>query len=433
MEGLHLTADCFDCGTACQAPLFLNPTHLREQLIALTVTSGLTVVGERFHAFTHSDGSPAGVTGTLLLAESHLAIHTWPERAAVTLDVYVCNFSQDNSDKAHALLAAAIALFVPKSVSRQELHRGIASTSEEREYTLEHLTPDSVYGTRMKQTIAETQSQFQQISVSESAEFGKVMRIDDAMMTSERDEFIYHECLIHPAAMSHQDPRRALIIGGGDGGALEELLKHPSIEHVTLCELDPTVIALSRQHLKSIHHNAFDEDKVRIVHGDGFGYVRNTLAPSEERFDLMFLDLTDPVAPTGSSLAAECMTVEFFNACKTCLQPDGMLVLHLGSPFYHPDRFRETLQKLALPFEVVSPYTTFIPLYGALWGMAIASKSARPSALASDLLELRLRQRRIQDLQYYNIAVHQALFALPNYVKQLCAPVPSPTPSSESQ
>ncbi len=418
MQGIHLTADCYDC--RCAPGLLLDPAQLRQFVLEQTLRSGLTIVGEKFHPFQAADGSAAGVTCALLLAESHLAIHTWPERQAVTLDVYVCNFTEDNSAKASSLLDALIASFAPLQWQTNRLQRGSGATGQT--LALEQLTPYTAYGTQLAPPLVQMQSPFQRIEIADSAEFGKVMRLDGAFMTSERDEFFYHECLVHPAALAHPQPRRALIIGGGDGGSSEELLKHPSIEQITLCEIDPMVIQLARIHLQQIHRGALDDPRVRHVAQDGFAYVLNAAhAAAHQRYDLILLDLTDPQAADGSALAADCYTQEFLQACRTLLNPGGALVMHLGSPFHHPQRFSLLRQRLNNVFSLVQPYTVYVPLYGALWGMAVASDSLDPRQLDNPTLTTRLRERALNGLQYYNENIHPALFALPNFVQNLGA------------
>lgn len=414
MEGLHLTADCFDC--KADTEFFLCQEQLSKLLTKITIEAGLTIVGQKYHSFNNPDGSAAGVTGTLLLAESHVAIHTWPEKNAVTLDVYVCNFHQDNSEKARYIVDSLIRHFQPDTVSRQQITRGqmTSATSETETLSTERLSSSTFYSTRTT-PLLQTRSQFQQIEIADSADFGKLMRIDGAMMTSEKDEFFYHESLIHPAAITHPAPRTALIIGGGDGGSCRELLKHPSLEALTLCEIDPAVVSISREYLHEIHQGSLDHDKVRHVHADGFAYVRKC----KELYDLIFLDLTDPQAPDGSTLAATCITEEFFQACAAKLTDNGMLVMHLGSPYYHPQRYCDTLRKLFVSFPVVRPYSVFIPLYGALWGMAIASKGIDPIALDASTVKQRIEHRQLKLLKYYNDDVHHALFVLPNFMRKL--------------
>lgn len=398
MEGLHLTADCFDC--LCQSSLFTEEQQLAHLTRELTLAAGLTIVGEKFHAFRHADGSPAGITGTLLLAESHVAIHTWPERKAATLDVYVCNFENNNSTKARHIVQELIAAFQPQRSSQQELHRGDITT-----HFTENLTPYTSVRTQVNQIIAQTQSAYQHIEIADTPEFGTVMRIDGAMMTSEKDEFYYHESLVHPAAISHGHPRTALIIGGGDGGSSEELLKHHSVEHITLCEIDAQVVQLARQYLASIHHHAFDSPKLKLEHSDGFAFVKNSTAV----YDLILLDLTDPLTASGSNLAQSCMNSAFFQACHTRLSEQGVLVLHLGSAFYHPERYQATLVQLHAIFASVLPYSVFIPTYGAEWGMAMASK--RSLHLSPEHIQSRIQEQGIEQLQFYSAARHAAWLA----------------------
>lgn len=411
MEGLHLTADCFDC--RCDPTLLYEENRLSELVRDHTKQAGLMIVGEKFHTFTHQDGSAAGVTGTLLLAESHVAIHTWPERQAVTLDVYVCNFENDNSAKARDIVDQLIAIFQPQDVSRQELQRGLAPSNDVAP-AVEYLSPYTTMQTEIGQVLAEVQSPYQLIQIADTPEFGKIMRIDGAMMTSEKDEFYYHEALVHPAAITHGNPRSALIIGGGDGGSTEELLKYASIQNITLCEIDEQVIALSRQHLATIHQNAFDSPKVDIIHTDGFAFIQEK---RDELYDLILLDLTDPIAPNGSNLAESCMSEEFFRACYARLHHGGSLVLHLGSEFYHQMRYQTTLTRLQNVFDIVRPYSVFIPLYGAMWGMAMASKSSTtlatpdPKLLDQTTIQSRLQAQGISQLQFYSSARHASLFA----------------------
>ncbi|MFC0349759.1 polyamine aminopropyltransferase [Undibacterium danionis] len=421
MEGLHLTADCFDC--LCDPTLLFEEKHLSELVRQQTKQAGLTIVGEKFHAFSYPDGSAAGVTGTLLLAESHVAVHTWPERQAVTLDVYVCNFENDNSAKARSIVEQLIAIFQPQRVSRQELQRGLPRTDKVSIVT-EHLSAHTVMQTEISEVLTEAQSPYQLIQVMDTPDFGKVLRIDGAMMTSEKDEFYYHESLVHPAAITHGTPRTALIIGGGDGGSTEELLKYQSIQKITLCEIDEQVIAISRQHLSAIHKNAFDSPKLKLIHTDGFAYIQNHNNDHQENYDLILLDLTDPIAPNGSNLAQSCMSEEFFQACYERLNHKGSLVLHLGSHFYHAERHQTTLERLQKSFDVVHPYAVFIPLYGALWGMAMATKAEGShdiddaANLSADLINERLDTQNINDLQHYNAQTHTAMFAIEAHTKK---------------
>jgi spermidine synthase len=274
----------------------------------------------------------------------------------------------------------------------------------------EYLTDEWGFFIRSSRAIEKFRSQYQDVEVHDSVPFGKLFRLDGFFMTSERDEFFYHENLVHMAALAHPRPQCALIVGGGDGGSAEELLKHPSIERVTLAEIDASVVDISRKHLESVHRGALDDPRVELKIEDGFAYVRNT----NDRFDLIVLDLTDPGGPS-----TPLYTVDFYRACAARLAPGGAMTLHIASPIAHPDRIRTGLTALGQAFSVVRPYLTSIPLYGGLWMMACCSATLDPAAISADEIDRRIAERDIRDLQYYNGAVHRAALALPNFVRSL--------------
>ena len=409
MQGLHLTADLYHC--ACDEVLLTDAQALATMCRAHTLASGLTLVAEKWHTFPDFDGQPGGVTGMLLLAESHLAVHTWPERRGVTLDVYVCNFQSDNSAKAEALLQAILDALQPRDAQRQSLWRGdVDGPAPAGELVLEDVGGQAWFGFRFEQRLLAHQTRHQRLELLESSALGRTLRLDGRYMTSEADEFFYHEALVHPAAMAHPDPRHALILGGGDGGALEELLKHPGIEQATLIDLDGEVIDVARQHLGRIHRGALDDPRARVRVGDGVAF----LASTAERFDLILLDLTDPDTP-----AAPLYTAEFFQRCRRVLRPGGALVLHIGSPFHQPAQVRRLCAQLQQVFAQVRPYGLHIPLYGTYWGLAVASDGLDPKAVPAARIGQRLAERGVGDLRYYNAEVHGALFALPNYYRDL--------------
>ena len=266
-------------------------------------------------------------------------------------------------------------------------------------------------GVYFEGTLIDTlQTPYQLIEVFDTPTLGKLMRIDGANMTSEGDEFLYHESLVHPAAVAHASPRNALIIGGGDGGSSEELLKHPSIERVVLAELDQGVIDMAKKHLSAVHRGVFANPKLEVRIVDGAAFVKSTA----ERFDLIYLDLTDPVGP-----AAALYTPAFYTDLKRALVFGGALVLHIGSPFSHPDRVAGSIAKLRGIFTRVTPYFAHIPSYGALWGFAVASETMDCRALTAAEVERRLRDRAIANRQFYNGDTHQAMLALPGYIKRL--------------
>lgn len=419
MHGLHLTADLYQC--TGHERYMLDADAIAGLCRDQTAASGLTLVDDTWVKFPPYEGQPGGVTGTVLLAESHLAIHTWPETDSVTIDVYVCNFSEDNSEKARRLMDGVIQAYAPGQVLRQQLMRGDIGMAQpadhdadpapmsESGWATEQLTPHARFGYRAA-VLQTQQTPYQKLELLQTPQFGKVLRLDDCFMTSEGEEFFYHEALVHPAAMAHPAPRKALILGGGDGGAAEELLKHPSIERVVLAELDEAVVQFSRQHLQAVHRGALDDDRVEVRIGDGLALMEAT----DERFDLALMDLTDPDTPASALYAPASLA-----RMKRVLAPGGALVLHLGSPVFHGAQVAELVRSLRQQFAVVRCYGLYIPLYGAYWGLAVASDELDPLELKAPQLAERLKQRKVRDLQYYNEQVHGALFALPNYYREL--------------
>lgn len=259
-------------------------------------------------------------------------------------------------------------------------------------------------------SIAVVQTPFQSLSVYETPELGNVFRLDGANMTSERDEFFYHENIVHPGLMAQANPQRALVIGGGDGGSSEELLKYRSIQRVVMAELDAEVVKIAREHFQSVHRGALDDQRLDIRIGDGYAFLRDT----QETFDAVVMDLTDPIGP-----AADLYSGEFFQQCSRVLTDSGTLTLHIGSPFFHRERFATSLKRLRAVFPIVRPYLVYVPLYGAWWGMACASRSTDPLSLSETQIDARIAEREIRDLQFYNGAMHRAVFALPNFVREL--------------
>ena len=276
----------------------------------------------------------------------------------------------------------------------------------------EYLTDDWAFFVKSSRQFEKFKSPHQAIEVHETAQFGKLFRLDGHFMTSEKDEFFYHENLVHLPAITHPRPTRALVVGGGDGGSAEELLKHPSIKSVTVCEIDLAVVDISRKYLQAVHRGAFDDPRLTLKIEDGFAFVRN----ATDRYDLIVLDLTDAGGPSEALY-----TQEFYRACAARLSPTGAMTLHVASPIAHPERVRASLASLRGVFAIVTPYLTSVPLYGGMWMMACCSASLDPKGMSILDVDRRIAQRGIRNLQYYNGDMHRAALAFPNFVRALVA------------
>jgi spermidine synthase len=250
----------------------------------------------------------------------------------------------------------------------------------------------------------------QEVLVFDNSVFGRTLMLDGAVQTTERDEFIYHEMLAHPPLFAHGNPRRVLIIGGGDGGTLEEVLKHRSVERATLVEIDPTVVDASRAYLPSVSAGAFDDARAKIVISCGFTFVREC----SERFDVIIVDSTDPRGP-GWRL----FTTAFYTNCRALLSEGGILVAQSGVPFMQPDELTLVTARLGRVFKDVAAYMASVPTYYG-GGMAFAWASDDPERRTLPLVELERRFAASEiPTRYYVPDVHLAAFALPRFVRRL--------------
>jgi spermidine synthase len=280
-------------------------------------------------------------------------------------------------------------------------------------------SPDAVYGFAHARLVERVQSPYQTIEIWDTPQLGRLFTLDGRPMTSAGDEFIYHECMVHPAALAHPAPRAALVLGGGDGGAARQLLKHPGIERIVVAELDAEVVRVTREHLPDVHGGAFDDPRVELVIGDAAHYVA---AAATATFDLVVFDLTPPDSP-----AASLYTPAFYARLKRVLRSDAALSLHLGSPYFHAQRVAELLADLRVAFTHVRTMSTFVPLYGSLWMMAIASDTLDAAALSADTLAERVAARGIASLRHYEPALHAALFSASRAVRDKLSPWLTPS------
>lgn len=250
-------------------------------------------------------------------------------------------------------------------------------------------------------------SDFQNIEIFESETFGRIMVIDGYIMLTEKDEFIYHEMIVHVPMSVIANPRNVLVIGGGDGGTVRELVKHGCIEKIDFVEIDGDVIKVSREFLPNVS-GSIDDEKVNILVGDGIKFVEET----DEKYDLIIVDSTDPYVGPGEGL----FTSEFYRNCHGILNDGGILVNQHESPYYDNDaevarRMHLTMREI---FPVCTVYQAFIPTYpSGHWLFGFASKTMTPESPV-----VKGRMDGIET-KYFNEEVRKASFALPNYVKEL--------------
>jgi spermidine synthase len=258
----------------------------------------------------------------------------------------------------------------------------------------------------------ESQTEHQHLIIFNNGAFGRVMMLDGVIQVTEKDEFVYHEMMAHVAlfALGLEQPRRVLIIGGGDGGVLREALRHDAVEKAVLCEIDRSVIDLCQQHLSEISRGAFDHPRAEIVIADGTHYVAETA----ERFDAIIVDSTDPIGP-GKVL----FTREFYADCKRALKPGGVLITQQGLPFIQGWEIRQSLGHFRGMFADTAAFLIHVPTYiGGPMALSWASEDAGLRQLPLETLQSRFAAAGLE-MKYYTPELHKGAFALPAYVQRL--------------
>lgn len=253
-----------------------------------------------------------------------------------------------------------------------------------------------------------SQSEFQRIDIFSSKEFGRFLTLDGYMMLTQKDEFIYHEMMVHVPMAVHPKVRKALVIGGGDGGTARELIRYPAIEQIDVVEIDEEVVSACRQYLPQTACG-FDDERIHLFYEDGLKYVRRY----EDTYDLILVDSTDPFGP-GEGL----FTKEFYGNCYKALKAEGIMVNQHESPFYPNDAvaMQRAHKRIVESFPISRVYQAHIPTYpSGHWLFGFASKRYHPltDQDAARWKALGLRTR------YYNEQLHRGAFALPNYVEEM--------------
>lgn len=262
-------------------------------------------------------------------------------------------------------------------------------------------------GFEVTRTLHRQKTEFQELVIFDTPTFGRVLVLDGIVQTTEADEYFYHEMLAHPPILAHGAVEDILIIGGGDGGTLEEVLKHKHIRRVTMIEIDADVVEICRRYLPSISKGAFEDRRTDLVFADGVAFVAET----KDKFDLIIVDSTDPTGP-GEALFEE----RFYADCKARLKEKGILVTQNGVPFLQGAELTTSYARLKPLFADVTFYLTAVPSYvGSFMALGWASMEAAIRRVPLETVETRFAEAAIET-RYYTPAVHLAAFALPRYI-----------------
>ena len=278
-------------------------------------------------------------------------------------------------------------------------------------WVIETVMPDLAIMLKVDDVLYSGHTGFQRVEVVHSDVYGRSLLLDGKTQSTERDEHIYHETLVHPALLSHPNPRDVFIGGGGEGGTLRETLVHSAVENVVMVDLDQQVVDLCREHLPQHHQGAFDDPRTTLVFDD----ARKYLASSSQQFDVMIMDLVDPLEGGPAYLL---YTEEYYNIARARLKPGGILVTQSGPAGYLSlhECFTTIYKTLESIFDHTLPYHAHVPSFITIWGFTVASDAPLPQ-LAPAEIDFRIKERLARPLRHYDGETHAAMFALPRHIR----------------
>ncbi len=251
-------------------------------------------------------------------------------------------------------------------------------------------------------------TKFQSMEFAKTVAYGHILLLDSTVQSAEADEYLYHEALVHPAMITHPHPQRVLLIGGGEGATLREVLKYQSVTTVVMVDIDQELVEFCRQKLRSWHQGAFDDPRVTLLHTDGRAYLEEHTG----KFDVIILDITDALID-GPAIAL--YTKEFYALCQKRLADKGVLVVQSFalSPM-HWSEHATIRRTVGCSFAIVHSYTIFVPSFACTWGFIIATNSLDPATLSLDEISHCIRDRDLADkLKAYDEVAHVGMFGLP--------------------
>jgi len=275
----------------------------------------------------------------------------------------------------------------------------------------DYVNPDITILHRIKEVIYSGQTKFQSIAIIDNDSFGKCLVLDGKIQSSEVDEFIYHEALVHPAMVTHPNPEKVFIAGGGEGATLREVLAHNTIKKAVMVDIDEEVVNICRHFLPSWHQNSFDDQRAELHFADARAYLEK----NDAKLDVIIIDLPDPLEKGPARLL---YTREFYELVKQRLQPDGIISVQAESANWTQiANFVDIVNTLANVFPIVRPYQAHVPSFNSLWGFATASQKLDPQKLTPEEIDLKISTRISRQLKSYDGLTHQAMFTIPKHLR----------------
>jgi spermidine synthase len=275
----------------------------------------------------------------------------------------------------------------------------------------DHISPDLTVLHSIKERIYSGQSEFQSVDIINTGSFGVCLVLDGKIQSSESDEFIYHEALVHPAMLTHPRPERVFIAGGGEGATLREVLAHKTVKRAIMVDIDEGVVSLCRRFLPSWHQKAFDDRRAELHFAD----AREYLEESSDKFDVIIIDLVDPLEQGPARLL---YTREFYQIVKQRLAHAGIMSVQAEpSEWKNLDNFTAIFNTLRSVFSIARPYQVHVPSFFALWGFVAASESLDPCELTPEEIDARTSTRISKKLKSYDGRTHQSIFTIPKHIR----------------
>ncbi len=418
--GRHVLVEFF----GCDPDLLNDVTHIEQVMLRAAQEAGATIINSTFHHF-----SPFGVSGVVVVQESHLAIHTWPEFGYAAVDIFTCG-EPVNPWKAYHLLKAELRA---ESGAALEMHRGqldILKRNSRWQVTdvggYPVLKPEiarHVWFTERHKYLAQSfrhrgdvlfrkKSAYQRVEVYETYAYGKMLVLDGLVQLTEKDEFIYHEMIAHvPLHVLPPEGLRVLIVGGGDGGTAREVARHPYVRHIDLVEIDRVVVEASEKFFPEVA-SGLHRERVHLHIEDGLRFVSQAASAS---YDVVLCDVSDPIGPSRGVF-----TQEFHRNLYRVLKPRGVMVIQSEGPFFDQEKFVQIFDMLQQIYgERVYPYWAGIPSYPTgVWFFMMGCKGDVHPLRTFDWSRAQ-RFAREHRLRYYTPGVHWSAFQLPPYVCQI--------------
>ena len=293
---------------------------------------------------------------------------------------------------------------------------GRVPTPTDGEWHYEYITPDLLQAERLKEVVYTGETAYQSVTIQDTACFGRSLVLDDKTQSTALDEFVYHEALVHPALISHPEPKSVFVAGGGEGATVREVLSHRSVERAVMVDIDREVVELCRRHMPDFSRGAYDDPRLDLHYTDALRFLEET----DDRFDVAIIDVPDPLEGGPAYLL---YTHEFYQLLGRRLNDGGVMVAQSGptGPAFYEQCFSAVANTVKTAFPAVSMYDAFVPSFGSTWGFTVGSLGPDPAALSVEEVDRRVAGRVTGELRFYDGLSHRGMFSVPKYLREALA------------